>query len=147
MVTSSDSGTTPLLQPYALKSRATRTQWVEDALSLIRSGKQAALSQIILMLDDLHRNGRNCQYIKSLAGLPLYELKPNSRGGHKGGARVYFHFTEHDEALILATEVKSQGVSAPNPAKIEKALRMLVAFKKNELKIARNTTSLNPQWW
>lgn len=138
---------TPLLQPYPLRSGARRPQWVEDALGLANNGKQAAVDQIVDMLTDLHQEGRNSRYVKSLTGLPLYELKSTSRGGHKGGARVYFAFTEHGEALILNAETKPQGVDAPNPAKIAQALQMLAAYQKGELEIARNTTSINPKWW
>lgn len=96
---------TPLLQPYPLRSGAQRPQWLEDALKLAADGKQGGVDQIIDMLDELHSDGRGCRYIRSLKGLPLFELRSLARGGHKGGARVYFTFTEHDEALIFNLEV------------------------------------------
>lgn len=141
---------TPLLQPYPLRSGAQRPQWLEDALELIDNGKKDGVNQIVDMLKELHEDGRGCRYIKSLKGLPLFELKPLARGGHKGGARVYFAFTQHDEALIFNIEVKPQDVDAPDPAKIKQALRMLHAYQNNTIRIAQNTTSqdsLSPRWW
>lgn len=129
---------TPLLQLYPLNGTVARTQIVEDLLDLTRSGKHDAVTVIIEMLDDLHGRGRSSRHLHKLKGLPLFELKPMSRGGHGGGARVYLAFTEFHEALILTAEAKAQDVSSPDPAKLTQAIRMLRAYEQGSLKSAPN---------
>lgn len=87
MVPPSQSVVTPLLQPYALTRDAERPEWLEDALGLINGGEKEGVDQIIEMLGELHQDGRDCRYVKKFKGLPLFELKPKARGGHRGGAR------------------------------------------------------------
>jgi len=135
----------PLLRLYPLRGGTQRTQLIDDLLDLAENGKQAAVDEIIDMLDDLHQNGRACRFLKGLKGIPLFELKPASRGGHKGGARVYLAFNEHDEALVLNAEMKAQGVDAPNPAKIMQAIKMLDAHKNGRLQAGPNAKS--ERWW
>lgn len=137
-----ESVSTPLLQLYPLnKDRPKRTQILEDLLDFTKNGKQPAVNEIIGMLYELHEKGRHSARLYKLQGLPLFELKPNSRGGHRGGARVYLAFNDNNEAIILNAEVKPQDISLPDPAKITEALRMLNAYREGSLKSAPNTNA------
>lgn len=129
--------TTRLLQLYPLRTaQPIRSQIVEDLLEFEATGKQAAVKTMVSLLNDLHQRGKESQYVQKLQGLVLFELKPNARGGHKGGARVYLVFTEHHEALIFNAEVKAQGQTTPSAAKIEQAYEMLHAYMDGNLKFA-----------
>lgn len=85
---------------------------------------------MIDMLSDLHPYGLNSRFVRKLRGMPLFELKPGARGGGKGGARIYFAFTPDGEALVINAEVKEE--SAPSAAKIEEALRILLAYRNGQ---------------
>jgi hypothetical protein len=80
------------------------------------------------MLSDLHENGRKSRFIKALKGYPLLELKTASRGGQKGGARVYFFVNEDGEAVLLNCEVKTG--DSPSAAKLTEALEIILAYRK-----------------
>jgi hypothetical protein len=67
-------------------------------------GRNTCVSQMIRMITDLEVNGYGSSYIKHL-GNTIYELKSHTRGGHKGGARVYF-FVYQGAAIICACECK-----------------------------------------
>lgn len=56
------------------------------------------------MIRELIRDGQDCRFIKSL-GAGVYELKTASRGGHRGGARVYF-FVYQGIAVLCRAECK-----------------------------------------
>jgi|SRR5690554_490464 len=143
---SSESESTPLLQLYPLnKHQPGRTEIHEDLLEFSRSGRQAAVNEIIDVLDDLHENGRHSSWLYKLRGLPLSELKSNVRGGHKGGARVCLAFNDRFEAIILNAEVKPQDSSSPDPARITQVLKMLDAYKQGSLQSAPNTEA--QEWW
>ena len=79
------------------------------------------------MLADLYQHGRASRYLVPLKLSALQELKPASRGGIKGGSRIYLFITEHDEAGIVNREVKSG--DSPDPQKLKQALRVIVAHK------------------
>lgn len=140
-MTESNQEPTPLLQLYPLSGSTTRAQIIEDQLELVNHGKQEAVNEMVNMLEDLHLNGRASRYLQSLKGVPLYELKPTSRGGHKGGARVYLSFNQHGEAVILNAEAKPQGTTIPDRAKITQALNMLKAYRSGQLRAVPNKTS------
>ncbi len=53
------------------------------------AGQQDALDAIITMLEDLTLYSLGSRYAQPLKGTPIWELKTRSRGGQKGGARVY----------------------------------------------------------
>ena len=101
---------------------------IDELLELAVDGRTGALSTMIAMLHDLYRHGRGCRYIEKLKGLPLWELKPASRGGEKGGARIYWFFLANGDAGIVNCEVKDG--DAPDPMKLEVALEVLVAYKR-----------------
>lgn len=85
---------------------------------------------MIDMLEDLHAHGAESRFVRKLRGIPLFELKTQTRGRSKGGARIYFAFTPHGQALLLGAEVKA-GL-APSTAKLEEALAVLVAYRGGE---------------
>lgn len=59
------------------------------------------------MLRDLHEKGRGSRFLNKLTGTPLWELKPASRGGEKGGPRVYLFLMPDDEAGVVNCEVRT----------------------------------------
>lgn len=63
---------------------------VRDLLAMRAVGQRAAVTAIIRMVRDLKASGRDSRYALPLKGLPLWELKTRSRGGEKGGARVWW---------------------------------------------------------
>ena len=109
---------------------------VEDLIAMAEAGHQQALDAIVGMLEDLIKNGLESRYTKVLKGTPIWELKTRSRGGLKGGARVYwFPFeVEEDEdvqtvAVVINAEVKAD--STPDPNKLTEALKVYLAFRQN----------------
>lgn len=79
---------------------------IEELLELAESGQQEAVEAMVTMLEDLHLHGLESRFVRALKGLPLFELKTASRGGAKGGSRVYFFTNTQGEALIVNCEVK-----------------------------------------
>lgn len=100
---------------------------IEEMVQLNREGKNEAVTMMIRMLTDLHRHGRASRYLVPLKLSALQELKPTSRGGIKGGSRVYLFVTEHDEAGIVNCEVKSG--DSPDYQKLKQALRVVAAHR------------------
>ena len=84
----------------------------DEFIDLNLDDRNAADTVMIHMLQDLHEHGRDCQFVKPLKGVPLLELKPNTRGGQRGGARVYFWFLPDDAAGIVNCEVKENDAPA-----------------------------------
>jgi hypothetical protein len=99
---------------------------IEDWLELIKAGQQLAVNAMVEMMADLHQNGHKSRFIKSLKGLPLLELKTTSRGGEKGGSRIYFFFAE-SEAVICNCEVKVD--DTPSSTVFKEALTMRSAHE------------------
>ena len=65
------------------------------------------------MRRDLRTSGRDSQFVKKLAYLPgVWELKPNVRGGLRGGARAYFFWLLAGQPLLVSAEYKQQGQQA-----------------------------------
>ncbi len=61
---------------------------VTDLIHLKRSGHHECIQQMVRMVADLKNFGTESRFFKGLGG-PLVELKARSRGGDKGGARIY----------------------------------------------------------
>jgi hypothetical protein len=101
---------------------------IEELLELEQRGKQKAVAAMLAMLEDLHESGRGSRFLSKLTGTPLWELKPASRGGEKGGARVYLFVLEDDEAGVVNCEVK-EGVVADRE-KLRVGLEIVVAYKR-----------------
>lgn len=100
---------------------------IEEMLRLKKDRKGEAVSTIIEMVRDLKQHGRESRYLVAMTGYPIYELKPRSRGGEKGGTRVYLFLTEHDEAGLVTCEVKD-GDKA-DVGKLKKTLLVAAAHK------------------
>jgi hypothetical protein len=100
---------------------------IEEMVQLNSDGKNEAVTTMIKMLADLHEHGRDSRYLVPMRLSALQELKPTSRGGIKGGSRVYLFLTEHDEAGIVNCEVKDG--DSPDPHKLKQALRVIAAYR------------------
>jgi len=100
---------------------------IEEMLALRKAGKRQVVVGIIEMVRDLREHGRDSRYLLAMKGFPIYELKSRSRGGEKGGTRVYLFLTEHDEAGLVTCEVKSG--ARPNRAKLKLTVRLAVAHQ------------------
>jgi hypothetical protein len=85
---------------------------VEDLIELLAQGHQEALDTIVKMAADLKQHGRNCRYLKKLEGYPLWELKSRSRGGEKGGAKVYLFIGPDDTFFLCHAEYKAENKAA-----------------------------------
>lgn len=123
--------------PSALERE--RALIIEDMVELNRHGKNEAVTMMIKMLSDLYEHGRASRYLVPLKVSALQELKPTSRGGIKGGSRVYLFITEHDEAGIVNCEVKSG--NAPDPQKLKQALRVITAHRQGVPVLRRRLSS------
>jgi hypothetical protein len=106
---------------------ATHPLIIEDLLGLAEAGKQEAVDMMITMLSDLHQQGRGSRYLRAMTGTPIWELKSRSRGGLKGGSRVYLFLNEHDEAGIVNCEAKDGDEASRN--KLMVVLRVIRAYK------------------
>jgi hypothetical protein len=115
----------PARHPDALDAR--HPILIEEMLRLKKAGKRRAVATIIEMVRDLKAHGRDSRYLVAMTGFPIYELKPRSRGGEKGGTRVYLFLTEHDEAGLVTCEVKDD--ASPDPEKLKKTVQVAVAHK------------------
>lgn len=122
---------------------ATHPRIIEDLLELIENDRQDAVNAMITMLEDFHTRDLESRFVKKLKGLPIWELKTRSRGGPKGGARVYFFLTlnprtEATEAVIVNAEAKNG--DAPSNAKLEEVLEIALAFRENPQTMRRRSS-------
>ncbi|MCY1704273.1 hypothetical protein [Deinococcus sp. SL84] len=95
--------------PFVLYQRlhAQRAAILDDLLEMVAAGQQEAVNTAIRMLTDLYLQGHQSSYAKKLQSLPIWELKSHSRGGSKGGTRIYFYFRTNGDAVIVNAEVKA----------------------------------------
>ena len=100
---------------------------IEELLSLAADRKSVAVTTIIEMLASLHAEGRSSPYLVKLSHSPLWELKPMSRGGERGGCRVYLFLLPTGEAGIVNGEVKKPDAKA-SQSKLAVGLRMMKAY-------------------
>lgn len=96
---------------------------VRDLLALRKAGQREAVTAIIRMVRDLKEHGKESRYALPLKGLPIWELKTRSRGGEKGGARVYFFWTRDGVPILCGAETKSG--DTPSALLLKEALSML----------------------
>jgi Phage derived protein Gp49-like (DUF891) len=108
---------------------------IEDLLSIAKDGHIEALKAMIEMLDDFYQNGRDSRHVEKFMGFPIWELKTASRGGTKGGARIYFFFTDTNEAVLVNAEVKSG--NSPSQTKIKEVLKVYKALEAGILVLER----------
>jgi hypothetical protein len=106
---------------------AKNSRIIEDLLELAKTGHQEVVNTMITMLEDFHKHGFESRYVKKLKGLPIWELKSRSRGGAKGGARVYFFLTGENEAAIINAESKTG--DAPSSSKLDEVAAILFAHE------------------
>ncbi len=136
-----------LLEPrHPNRLDASHPRIIEDLLEIAHIGHHDALDAIILMLEDLTQQGLESRYAKTLKGTPIWELKTRSRGGLKGGSRVYWFplevSLEHNETnetfgVIVNAEVKAG--NTPNPLKLTEALEVYLAFKRDAPSMIRRS--------
>lgn len=82
---------------------------------------------MIKMISDLTKHGRESRYLEKLKSSPIWELKSTSRGGQKGGARVYGFLTTEGDAGIVNCEIKDG--DEPDIEKLRTVLVVIQAFK------------------
>ena len=78
---------------------------VKDLIDLKRSGHHHCIGQMVRMVADLKNFGIDSRFCKGLGG-PLLELKTRSRGGDKGGARIYSFRGVQDTFFLCRAECK-----------------------------------------
>lgn len=100
---------------------------IQELLQLATTGRQVAVSTMIEMLHDLYTVGRESRFLVKLGRSPLWELKPTSRGGEKGGSRIYLFLLPTGEAGLVNCEVKEPGAPT-SQEKLLAALRMMKAY-------------------
>lgn len=115
------------LARHPLRLDAKHPILIEELLALESGGKQEAVSTMIAMLRDLHGQGRNSRFLTKLTGTPLWELKPATRGGEKGGSRVYLFLFADEEAGVVNCEVKDGDAASQQQLLI--GLQIVKAYK------------------
>lgn len=107
---------------------------VECLLEMNRAGHRDAVWQCIKLCQDVREHGHESRFVHSLKGYPgISELKPTTRGGERGGARVYFFWLADGRPVLVNAEVKAEGAGS-NEALIEEAYDALLAVKTGRLK-------------
>jgi hypothetical protein len=86
-----------------------------------------AIVATIKMIADFYEFGLESRYVKKLQGLPMWKLKTQSRGGVKGGTRVYF-FVSGDDAVFVNCEVKDD--DTPSVNKLREVAQIALAHTK-----------------
>lgn len=87
------------------------------------------------MVAALKQQGSRCAFLKKLKGSPLLELKPHSRGGQKGGVRVYLFQgpTQNQEESFLLCRAEWKQGNEVNEVLLEDTAYILLAFKNYEV--------------
>ena len=102
---------------------------IEDLIELETTGHHQCVTQIIKMIADLHENGTESRYLKKMRGAFL-ELKTASRGGDKGGARVYLFKAAQQTFYLCRAECKSS--SEADALLLYSTLEVLRAFQNKQ---------------
>lgn len=136
-----------LIQPrHPNRPDAQHPRVIEDLIEIAESGQQDALDSMVLMLEDLAEFGRESRYVNTLHDTPIWELKTRSRGGVKGGARVYwFPLTirrknAEPETIAVVVNAEVKAGNTPNPRNLEEALEIYFAFQDNLLEMLRRSS-------
>lgn len=103
--------------------------FMQDVIALKVKGNHQAVEEIIKMVKALKELGLECGFVKKLKGSPLLELRSHSRGGNKGGTRVYFFQAPNHTFMLCRAEWK-QG-NKVNTVLLEDSSYILLAFKQN----------------
>jgi hypothetical protein len=83
---------------------------VEDLIALKYSGHHECVAQMVRMVADVKVSGIDSRFVKGLGG-PLLELKSRSRGGDKGGARIYLFRGLEDTFFLCRAECKNESMA------------------------------------
>lgn len=98
---------------HPLRPGAAYPRIIETLLDMNRAGHAGAVTECIRMCRDLQEHGHESRYAKPLRHLPgAWELKPTTRGGLRGGARVYFFWLGDGRPLLTGAEYKAPGLQA-----------------------------------
>ncbi|AZI45337.1 hypothetical protein EHF33_20725 (plasmid) [Deinococcus psychrotolerans] len=117
--------------PERLQKRHTRI--IETLIAMNSAGYKDCVTECIRMCKDLRANGRQSQFVKPLKYFPgAWELKPNIRGGLKGGARVYFIWLSDGRPLLVSAEYKQNGADADDDL-LDELVEIAEAVKKGVL--------------
>ena len=101
--------------------------FVQDLIDLRLRGYHETITEISKMVAALKEQGNESGFLKKLKGTPILELKSHSRGGHKGGARVYLF--EGPEQTYLLCRAEWKPGDAANQELLEDTAYILEAFK------------------
>lgn len=117
--------------PGRLQARHPRI--IETLLEMNHAGYAEAVTECIRMCHDLWEHGHTSRYAKALGHLPgAWELKPTTRGGFRGGARVYFLWLGDGRPLLTGAEYKEPGAPA-NDALLDELVDIAQALKEGVL--------------
>ncbi|WP_216325994.1 hypothetical protein [Deinococcus aestuarii] len=87
------------------------------------------------MCKDVRQHGYQSRFVFSLQGYPgISELKPSTRGGQRGGARIYLFWLKDGRPVLVNAEYKEPDAD-PDERLIEEAYDVLIAVKKGEIKV------------
>lgn len=111
-----------------------RYPWIiETLLDMNRAGYAGAVTECIRMCRDLREAGHTSRYAKPLRHLAgAWELKPTSRGGQRGGARVYFLWLGDGRPLLTGAEYKAPGAGADDDL-LDELVDIAEAVKRGDL--------------
>ncbi len=100
-------------------------------LAYAEAGRQEVVDECITMLADFFREGKNSRYCKVMKGL-FWKLKSRSRGGLKGGTRVYFFWVgeNYQEAALVRAEYKPG--SEPDVAILNSVAEVIEAYQQGK---------------
>ena len=104
---------------------------VEDLLDLVET-KPLGVEECIKMLTDFYEQGHRSRFCFAMQGTALHELKSTTRGGERGGARIYFVWVGEDKALLLRGEVKEAGQTQPKASLINECARLYNLWRQYE---------------
>lgn len=108
---------------------------LETLLDMNRAGYAEAVTECIRMCRDLWQHGRDSRYAKPLRHLPgAWELKPTTRGGFRGGARVYFFWLTDGRPVLTSAEYKPPGANA-NEDLLDELVDIAEAVQKGEITV------------
>lgn len=113
---------------------------IEDLLEL--TAQQDGLDMCIEMIEDLYHFAHQSRFVRAMHG-PLAELKSQTRGGERGGSRVYFAWVGKDAVLLLTAEIKEG--SAPSHHKLAESVRLMGRWKSKLEQPSKLEQGKNPE--
>lgn len=117
------------------RPKARHVRIVECLLEMNRAGHRDATWQCIKLCQDVREHGHQSRFVFSLKGFAgISELKPSTRTGERGGARVYFFWLPDGRPVLVNAEFKENDADADENL-IEEAYDTLIALKTGRLKL------------